>query len=289
MQDRWEGAKLDELLDGMSRMEFTLRFTLSDPNLDTTIVGTRSVEHLKGTSPPPKRARWRRMWLPRRSGGLRQRGRRRHRRFGARAGTGRICTMGAPTVGIVGAGQLARMLHESASALGINTVVLANAADEAQRRSRPVSRLDCPCDLEALRRLARRCDVGELSPTMNSWSQLTSRRWWMKISCCVRARRHSKWRSTSWSSGRLRSRRIAGAGLGQGHGLGDGTGLRGERGWPVVGQAARGGYDGRGVWIRHRGESGATDGRRGRVRGRGIPGARAANLRCSSQGGQAVK
>ncbi len=48
VQDRWEGAKLDELLDGMSRMEFTLRFTLSDPNLDTTIVGTRSVEHLKG-------------------------------------------------------------------------------------------------------------------------------------------------------------------------------------------------------------------------------------------------
>jgi aryl-alcohol dehydrogenase-like predicted oxidoreductase len=44
---RWEDAKLDELLsDGMSRMEFTLRFTLSDPSLDTTIVGTKSVEHL---------------------------------------------------------------------------------------------------------------------------------------------------------------------------------------------------------------------------------------------------
>jgi aryl-alcohol dehydrogenase-like predicted oxidoreductase len=46
IQDRWEGAKLDELLDGMSRMEFTLRFTLSDPNLDTTIVGTRNPRHL---------------------------------------------------------------------------------------------------------------------------------------------------------------------------------------------------------------------------------------------------
>ena len=31
----------------MSRMEFTLRFTLSDPNLDTTIVGTRNPEHLR--------------------------------------------------------------------------------------------------------------------------------------------------------------------------------------------------------------------------------------------------
>ncbi len=46
VKDRWEGAKLDDLLDGMSRMEFTLRFTLSDPALDTTIVGTRNPAHL---------------------------------------------------------------------------------------------------------------------------------------------------------------------------------------------------------------------------------------------------
>lgn len=45
-KDRWEQANLDDLLDGMSRMEFTLRFTLSNPDLDTTIVGTRSIEHL---------------------------------------------------------------------------------------------------------------------------------------------------------------------------------------------------------------------------------------------------
>jgi aryl-alcohol dehydrogenase-like predicted oxidoreductase len=47
VQERWDGARLDDLLDGMSRMEFTLRFTLSSPDLDTTIVGTRSVEHLQ--------------------------------------------------------------------------------------------------------------------------------------------------------------------------------------------------------------------------------------------------
>ena len=45
-RDRWEQAKLDELLDGMSRIEFTLRFTLSNPDLDTTIVGTRNLDHL---------------------------------------------------------------------------------------------------------------------------------------------------------------------------------------------------------------------------------------------------
>jgi len=47
MKDRWEVAKLDELLDGMSRMEFTLRFTLSHPGLTTTIVGTKNPDHLK--------------------------------------------------------------------------------------------------------------------------------------------------------------------------------------------------------------------------------------------------
>jgi aryl-alcohol dehydrogenase-like predicted oxidoreductase len=46
-RDRWEQAGLDDLLDGMSRMEFTLRFTLSNPDLDTTIVGTRDIDHLR--------------------------------------------------------------------------------------------------------------------------------------------------------------------------------------------------------------------------------------------------
>ncbi|MFC4807768.1 aldo/keto reductase [Paenibacillus sp. GCM10023250] len=49
-QDRWaawEQAKLDELLDeGESRTDFILRFTLSHPQLTTTIVGTKNPEHL---------------------------------------------------------------------------------------------------------------------------------------------------------------------------------------------------------------------------------------------------
>jgi aryl-alcohol dehydrogenase-like predicted oxidoreductase len=47
MRDYWDNAKLDELLDGMSRTAFMLRFTLSHPALDTTIVGTSSIEHLR--------------------------------------------------------------------------------------------------------------------------------------------------------------------------------------------------------------------------------------------------
>jgi aryl-alcohol dehydrogenase-like predicted oxidoreductase len=46
LRDRWEEAHLDDLLDGMGRMEFMLRFTLANPDLGATIVGTANVEHL---------------------------------------------------------------------------------------------------------------------------------------------------------------------------------------------------------------------------------------------------
>ena len=43
----WERAGLDDLLGGMSRMEFVMRFTLSHPDLHTTIVGTVNLDHLR--------------------------------------------------------------------------------------------------------------------------------------------------------------------------------------------------------------------------------------------------
>jgi aryl-alcohol dehydrogenase-like predicted oxidoreductase len=47
LRKRWEQARLDDLLDGLSPLEFTLRFTLSNRDLDTTIVGTRDAGHLR--------------------------------------------------------------------------------------------------------------------------------------------------------------------------------------------------------------------------------------------------
>ena len=41
----WEAAKLAELLDGMDQFEFLLRFTISHPDLNTTIIGTLDAEH----------------------------------------------------------------------------------------------------------------------------------------------------------------------------------------------------------------------------------------------------
>ena len=43
----WDRAKLGNLLEGMSQFEFLLRFTISHPDLSTTIVGTLDVEHLQ--------------------------------------------------------------------------------------------------------------------------------------------------------------------------------------------------------------------------------------------------
>ncbi len=42
----WEWARLDELLEGMSATEFMLRFTLSNPDVHTAIVGTLNPLHL---------------------------------------------------------------------------------------------------------------------------------------------------------------------------------------------------------------------------------------------------
>jgi aryl-alcohol dehydrogenase-like predicted oxidoreductase len=45
--ERWRQARVDDLLDGMTPMEFILRFTFTNPDLDTTIVGTINPTHLQ--------------------------------------------------------------------------------------------------------------------------------------------------------------------------------------------------------------------------------------------------
>ena len=47
-QRRWAASGIEDVLDGMSPMEFMLRFTLSHPALSTTIVGTSNPDHLRG-------------------------------------------------------------------------------------------------------------------------------------------------------------------------------------------------------------------------------------------------
>jgi aryl-alcohol dehydrogenase-like predicted oxidoreductase len=44
---RWEASGIEKLLEDMSGIEFMLRFTLSHPDLSSTIVGTANLEHLR--------------------------------------------------------------------------------------------------------------------------------------------------------------------------------------------------------------------------------------------------
>jgi len=45
-KERFEQIEIDDLLGDMSPMEFMLRFTISHPDMHTTIVGTKNPEHL---------------------------------------------------------------------------------------------------------------------------------------------------------------------------------------------------------------------------------------------------
>jgi len=46
-QRRWQAARMQDLLGGMTPMEFVLRYTLSHRGLSSTIIGTSKVSHLR--------------------------------------------------------------------------------------------------------------------------------------------------------------------------------------------------------------------------------------------------
>jgi aryl-alcohol dehydrogenase-like predicted oxidoreductase len=46
--ERWQKARLDDVLEGMTPMEFILRFTFTHPDMATNIVGTINATHLRG-------------------------------------------------------------------------------------------------------------------------------------------------------------------------------------------------------------------------------------------------
>lgn len=66
---------------------------------------------------------------------------------------------GFPVVGIVGGGQLARMCQPPAVALSVTLVVLAESESDSAALVVPDSLVGAPHDLDAVRRLAARCDV----------------------------------------------------------------------------------------------------------------------------------
>src|ERR1700712_1512986 len=66
---------------------------------------------------------------------------------------------GLPVVGMVGGGQLARMTHQAAIALGQTLRVLSVSADDSAALGTPDVQLGEHADVDALRAFAQGCDV----------------------------------------------------------------------------------------------------------------------------------
>jgi len=70
-----------------------------------------------------------------------------------------VAAVGFPVVGVVGGGQLARMMAPPAIALGITLEVLARDPQDSAALVVPGTTVGVEDDLEALRAFAARCDV----------------------------------------------------------------------------------------------------------------------------------
>jgi 5-(carboxyamino)imidazole ribonucleotide synthase len=159
---------------------------------------------------------------------------------------------GLPVVGIVGAGQLARMMHQAAIPLGQSPRILADSPDDgAALVARDVVVGDYR-DLEDLRRFAVGCDVitfdHEHVPSDHIRALVAGGATVLPSADALRF---------AQDKAAMRER-LGGLGLPGpawmrlapgGDGVADVEALAGQHGWPVVLKAISGGYDGKGVWV----------------------------------------
>jgi 5-(carboxyamino)imidazole ribonucleotide synthase len=155
---------------------------------------------------------------------------------------------GAPVVGMVGAGQLARMTGQAAVSLGIGFRVLAAAPDESAALVFTGTQLGdyrSPDDLAAF---AEGCDVVTFDHEHVPGQHLTAlEHSGVKVRPGPDALRYAQ-------DKRAMRERLAGLGIAcprfaEARCLDDVTGFAADSGWPVVLKAVSGGYDGKGVWV----------------------------------------
>jgi 5-(carboxyamino)imidazole ribonucleotide synthase len=155
---------------------------------------------------------------------------------------------GLPVVGMVGAGQLARMTHQAAIALGQSLRVLAASPDDGAALVAPDVVLGQHTDLDALRAFAAGCDVvtfdHEHVPTGHVRALAAAGH---KVYpgadalVCAQDKQVMRERLTALGLPAPRWAPVKSAD--------DIAAFAGTAGWPVIAKAARGGYDGRGVWV----------------------------------------
>ncbi|MGH3624580.1 MAG: 5-(carboxyamino)imidazole ribonucleotide synthase [Sciscionella sp.] len=155
---------------------------------------------------------------------------------------------GLPVVGMVGGGQLARMTHQAAIAMGQSLRVFAGSQDDpAALVARDVV-IGSHTDLAALRSFAAGVDVLTFDHEHVPVAHL-------RELVAEKVVVHPGPDALLFAQDKLRMRhRLGTAGFpvppfAPVSGVDDVLGFGAEHGWPVVLKAVRGGYDGRGVWL----------------------------------------
>jgi 5-(carboxyamino)imidazole ribonucleotide synthase len=154
----------------------------------------------------------------------------------------------APVVGMVGAGQLARMTGQAAVSLGIGFRVLAAAPGESAAQVFAGTQLGDYRSLDDLTAFAGGSDVVTFDHEHVPGPHLrTLERAGVRLRPGPDALRYAQ-------DKRAMRERLAGLGIAcprfaPAKGLDDVTGFAAGPGWPVVLKAVSGGYDGKGVWV----------------------------------------
>ena len=152
-------------------------------------------------------------------------------------------------VGIIGGGQLARMMQQASIGLGIETHLLAEEPDSSAAQVVPLTAVGDYTDLETLTAFAQECDVITFDHEHVPTRHLRALEDRVAVKPGPDALEHAQ------DKARMRER-LSGLGVpcprftmcrtvqelvdfGQ------------EQGWPIIAKTSRGGYDGKGVWKLH--------------------------------------
>ncbi len=153
-----------------------------------------------------------------------------------------------PRVGMVGAGQLARMTYQAAISLGLTLRVLAARAGDCAARIGADVELGDPDSFERLSAFAAGCDVLTFDHELVDPQQLAAleaagHRLYPSAATVALAQNKRRQRATFGAAGLpVPPNQVVMS-------PDDLLRFAAARGWPVVAKAARGGYDGRGVWV----------------------------------------
>ena len=156
--------------------------------------------------------------------------------------------MSAPRIGVVGGGQLARMMQPAAVNLGIQLRVLAVSSDESAAQVIPDTVIGKHDNLAALREFAQGCDVITFDHEHVPLNHLQT-----LLAEGINIQPHPD--ALRFAQDKLLMRQAlseAGIPCPKWAHISDEDELNDfalQVGWPIVLKSARGGYDGKGVWV----------------------------------------